>query len=213
MEKLPKGDKVRISAVPECLKKIVEYAMEQRREIYGIVGRTVDSGENVYVPLINIIDNRPLNSQKMGRKWKEYQERRNKRMIKAGLEPIPLVRYHDLRHTHSNLLKYIIQWQVSYNMGHKVVMPDMDNTTTREYWNDRWPERRDIIEYFDTHIKIDWDKALRQPINREGSVLKLNGSGHLVVSSGEKERRREKGKKFIFKEEELEELFLKQDNE
>ena len=94
-----------------------------------------------------------------------------------------------------------------------VVMPDMDNTTTREYWNDRWPERRDIIEYFDTHIKIDWDKALRQPINREGSVLKLNGSGHLVVSSGEKERRREKGKKFIFKEEELEELFLKQDNE
>ena len=92
-------------------------------------------------------------------------------------------------------------------------MPDMDNTTTREYWNDRWPERRDIIEYFDTHIKIDWDKALRQPINREGSVLKLNGSGHLVVSSGEKERRREKGKKFIFKEEELEELFLKQDNE
>ena len=44
-------------------------------------------------------------------------------------------------------------------------------------------------------------------------MLKLNGSGHLVVSSGEKERRREKGKKFIFKEEELEELFLKQDNE
>ena len=39
-------------------------------------------------------------------------------------------------------------------------MPDMDNTTTREYWNDRWPERRDIIEYFDIHIKIDWDKAL-----------------------------------------------------
>lgn len=213
VEKLPKGDKVRISAVPDCLKKIVEYAMEQRREIYGVTGREIDSEENVYVPLINIIDNRPLNSQKMGRKWKEYQERRNKRMIKAGLEPIPLVRYHDLRHTHSNLLKYIIQWQVSYNMGHKVVMPDMDNTTTREYWNDRWPERRDIIEYFDTHIKIDWDKALRQPINREGSVLKLNGSGHLVVSSGEKERRREKGKKFIFKEEELEELFLKQDNE
>ena len=213
VEKLPKGDKVRISAVPDCLKKIVEYAMEQRREIYGVTGREIDSEENVYVPLINIIDNRPLNSQKMGRKWKEYQERRNKRMIKAGLEPIPLVRYHDRRHTHSNLLKYIIQWQVSYNMGHKVVMPDMDNTTTREYWNDRWPERRDIIEYFDTHIKIDWDKALRQPINREGSVLKLNGSGHLVVSSGEKERRREKGKKFIFKEEELEELFLKQDNE
>ena len=34
MEKLPKGDKVRISAVPECLKKIVEYAMEQGINYY-----------------------------------------------------------------------------------------------------------------------------------------------------------------------------------
>lgn len=214
VEKLPKGDRVRVSAVPECLKKIVEYAMEQRREIYGIVGREIDSRENVYVPLINIIDNRPLNSQKMGRKWKEYQERRNKRMVKAGLEPIPLVRYHDLRHTHSNLLKeHVMQWQISYNMGHIVVVPDMDNTTTRVYWNDRQPERGNIINYFDTHIRIDWDKALRQPVNREGSALKVNGSGHLVVSSAEKERRKAKGRKFIFKEEELEELFLKQDNE
>jgi hypothetical protein len=73
--------------------------------------------------------------------------------------------------------------------------------------------KQDNIEYFDTHIKIDWDKALRQPINREGSVLKVNGSGHLVVSAAEKERRKKKGRKFIFKEEELEELFLKQDNE
>lgn len=214
VEKLPKGDRIRVSAVPECLKKIVEYAMEQRQEIYGIVGREIDSGENVYVPLINIIDNRPLNSQKMGRKWKEYQERRNKRMVKAGLEPIPLVRYHDLRHTHSNLLKeHVMQWQISYNMGHIVVVPDMDNTTTRVYWNDRQPERGNIIDYFDSHIKIDWDRALHQPINREGSVLKVNGSGHLVVSSAEKERRKAQGKKFIFKEEELEELFLKQDNE
>lgn len=214
VEKLPKGDKVRVSAVPACLKEIVDYAMEQRREIYGIVGREIDSGEKVYVPLINIIDNRELNSNKMGRKWQEYQRRRNKRMEKAGIEPIPIIRYHDLRHTHGNLLKGNAEaWQISCNMGHLVVEPDMNNTTTRVYWNDRQPCREDIIKYFDSHIKIDWDRALHQPINREGSVLTVNGSGHLIVSSGEKERRKVKGKKFIFTEEELEELFLKQDSD
>ena len=106
-----------------------------------------------------------------------------------------------------------MQWQISYNMGHIVVVPDMDNTTIRVYWNDRQPERGNIIEYFDSHIRIDWDMVLRKPVNREGSVLKVNGSGHRVVSAAEKERRKEKGRKFIFKEEELEELFLKQDNE
>lgn len=212
VEKLPKGDKVRVAAVPGCLKEIVGYAMEQRKELYSLHGKEMDGREHVYLPLVNIIDNRPLNSQKMGRKWNEYQERRNQRMIKAGLEPIPLVRYHDLRHTHGNLLKeHVLQWQISYNMGHVVVVPEMDNTTTRVYWNDRQPNRGGIIEYFDSHIKIDWDKALRNPVNREGSVLKVNGSGQLVVSSAEMERRKAQGKKFIFKEEELEELFLKQE--
>lgn len=211
VEKLPKGDRIRVSAVPECLKKIVGYAMEQRREIYSIVGREIDSGENVYVPLINIIDNRPLNSQKMGRKWNEYQKRRNKRMVAAGIEPIPIIRYHDLRHTHANLLKeHVIQCQISYNMGHVVIAPGMDNTTTRVYWNDRQPNRDSIIDYFDNYIKIDWDKALHEPINGEKSLIKVNGSGHLVISSEEVERQKGNGKKFVFKEEELEKMFLGQ---
>lgn len=71
VEKLPKGDKVRVAAVPECLKKIIAYAMEQRQEVYGIVGREIGSGESVYMPLINIIEGRPLVSQKLSRKWEE----------------------------------------------------------------------------------------------------------------------------------------------
>ncbi len=210
VEKLPKGDKVRVSAVPECLKKIVEYAMEQRKEIYGIIGKEIESNEKVYMPLINIITGRPLSSQKMGRKWKEYQERRNKRMAEAGLEPIPVIRYHDLRHTHSNLLKRdVMQWEISYNMGHVVIASGMDNTTTRVYWNDREPCRKDIIDYFDKNINIDWDKALSKPINGKGSKVTVNGSGHLIVSSEEAEERKKQGRKFIFKEEELEQLFLK----
>ena len=71
VEKLPKGDKVRVAAAPECLKKIIAYAMEQRQEVYGLVGREIGSGESVYMPLINIIEGRPLVSQKLSRKWEE----------------------------------------------------------------------------------------------------------------------------------------------
>ncbi len=95
-------------------------------------------------------------------------------------------------------------------MGHIVIVPDMDNTTTRVYWNDRQPNRDNIIDYFDSHIKIDWDKALHTPINGERSIVRVNNSGHLVVSSEETERRKGQGKKFIFKEEELEKMFLGQ---
>ncbi len=210
VEKLPKGDKVRVAAVPECLKEIVEYALEQRKEVYSIIGKEMESSENLYMPLINIIDSRPLNSQKMGRKWKEYQQRRNKRMEKEGLEPIPEIRYHDLRHTHSNLLKeHVMQWEISYNMGHTVVTPGMDNTTVKVYWNDRQPHRENIIRYFDDNIKIDWGKALHKPINGEGSRVSVNASGHLVVSSEETQERKKQGRKFIYKEEEMEQLFLK----
>lgn len=131
-------------------------------------------------------------------------------MAEAGLEPIPVIRYHDLRHTHSNLLKRdVMQWEISYNMGHVVIASGMDNTTTRVYWNDREPCRKDIIDYFDKNINIDWDKALSKPINGKGSKVTVNGSGHLIVSSEEAEERKKQGRKFIFKEEELEQLFLK----
>ena len=102
---------------------------------------------------------------------------------------------------------------MSYNMGHTVIIPGADNTTIRVYRNDRQPCREKIIQYFDSHIKIEWDKALRLSVNREGGAVRVNGSGHLVVSKAEQERRKAQGKKFIFKEEELEELFLKGDEE
>lgn len=208
VEKLPKGEWIRVSAVPNCLKEIVDYAMEQRKEIYSIIGKEMDSNENLYLPLINIIRGNHLNGQKLSRKWHEYQVRRNKRMEKAGLEPIHMIRYHDLRHTHSNLLKKSVQlWEISYNMGH-VIPGEVSDTTNRVYWNDRQPDRENIINYFDSNIKIDWDKALHKSVNEKGSAVKVNGSGHLIISSKETERRKAQGKKFIYKEEELEELFL-----
>lgn len=199
--KLPKDGTVRIVAKPVPLHEILEYAMEQRMEVLDIVGRKLESTEQVYLPLVNILRNQPLNSQKLGRKWTEYQNRRNKRMVADGLTPIPVVRFHDLRHTFSNLTKAITyEWERSYNMGHRV---KGDNTTNRTYVNDRIVDRDNIFKFFNENIKIDWDKAMRKKLNDEGSRAFVNASGHLVVTDKATEERKQQGKKFIFKEEEI----------
>nr|WP_308626157.1 hypothetical protein [uncultured Eisenbergiella sp.] len=199
--KLPKYDIVRVVAKPEPLKQILDYAMEQRQEILDITGRKLTSEEPVYKPMVNVMKNNKLSSDKFSTKWSQYQERRNKRMEKQGLTPLPTIPYHCLRHTFNNLTKKIcFEWERSYNMGHK---HKGDNTTDRVYNNDRIPSRDNILKYFNEHIKIDWDKAMRRKMNEEGSWAYINGSGHLIVTDEETERRKKQGKKFIFKEEEL----------
>ena len=106
--KFPKSGIVRVAAVPKPLREILDYAMEQRKEVLDIAGRELTASDNVYLPLINIIRNQLLNSQKLTRKWTEYQERRNRRMEEKGLTPIPVIRFHDLRHTFSNLTKPVV---------------------------------------------------------------------------------------------------------
>lgn len=208
--KLPKGNVLRVSAIPNVLKKIFEYALEQRKEIYEITGKKLCSTEKMFIPLYNVLKDNDMNSEKLSRKWNEYQKRRNKRMVKAGLEPIDKIRFHDLRHTHSNLLKITCpSWEISANMGH--VIPD-SNTTQKVYWTDREPYRDDIIKFFDENIKIDWDKALHKKINEKESNIFVNGSGHIVITSEELKRQKASGKKkFIFKEVEIEEMFLPDD--
>lgn len=203
--RFPKKGIVRVIANPKPLQEIISYAMEQRMEILEIVGRELSSKDNVYMPLINIINNRKLNSQKLSRKWHEYQERRNKRMEAQKLEPIPVIRYHDLRHTFSNLTKNICyECERSFNMGHLV---KGDNTTNKVYVNDRHPNRDNILRYFNgDSIKLDWDKALHKKINESGSKAYVNGSGHLAITNKATEERKKQGKKFIFKESELVDL-------
>lgn len=53
-----------------------------------------NNNKNKYAVIINEVVYYP----KLNKKWKEYQTRRNKRMEAAGLEPIPVIRFHDLRH-------------------------------------------------------------------------------------------------------------------
>ncbi|MBD5508859.1 MAG: hypothetical protein HDR05_12650 [Lachnospiraceae bacterium] len=204
--KLPKCERIRIAAIPNSLHNIIDYAMEQREEILNLVNREISSSEQLYLPLINIIKQRELNSAKLGRKWSEYQERRNKRMEKAGLKPIPIIRFHDLRHTHSNLLRIEVpSWERSFNMGHTV--PDAMNTTTdKDYLNDRQPYRQHIINYFDNNIKIDWSKAQRKHVNDKDCLLHVNNSGHLVIKDEHKERVKQLRKRLVLSENEMVEM-------
>lgn len=199
----PKGYKIRVAAIPEPLREIVEYGLEQRKEILDIMGKEITADEQVYLPLINLIKGKALNSEKIPVKWKAYQERRNKRMRKQGLTEIPIIRFHDLRHTESDSMKMVVpQFEISRNMGHDLPK-EIKNVTSSVYWHDSRPCRENVIRFFNENIKIDWDKAMRRKINDEGSRAYINGSGHLVVTNEETERRKQQGKKFIFKEEEL----------
>lgn len=201
--KRPKSNRIRVVAKPNILNEIVAYCMEQRIEI----NNTLISESSLYMPIVNIIENRELVEGKMTRKWMQYQKRRNKRMVEMGLEPIKIVRLHDLRHTHANLLKVDVPtWIISYNMGHVVNSNGIKNTTTGKYWDDRDMYRKPIIEYWDTNIKIDWDKAMNRHINDSDSIAYINGSGQLVIGDGESKRIKYLKKKSKLSEEEYEEL-------
>lgn len=204
----PKGGIIRMIAKPKCLDEIVEYAMEQRSQITNVLGVEMSGYDRLYMPLINVIQQNNYSSQKLSRKWKEYQQRRNKRMIEAGLKPIPEVRYHDLRHTHASLLgEELSVKKISQNMGH--VIPgegQINNTTTKVYIHDRLPDRSSVIDYWDKYIKLDWDKALRVNINSGDNRAHVNGSGHLVIMDEDKKRAMELRSRFVLTEEEEAEL-------
>lgn len=208
--KLPKNEKVRVVAKPQVLKEIIEYCMEQREQICKITGKVFISTDQMYLPLVNIIRGDRVRAEKITRKWALYQERRNKRMRKAGLEPIKIIRLHDLRHTHANLLKMdVVEWQISLNMGHKL----QGSTTSRVYWDDSIPVRKHIIQYFDENIHIDWDKVMRREINMTDSKARLNNNGQLIIGDYEKLRLKSIRRKPILSEAELEELLSSTETE
>lgn len=179
----PKNNIIRMVGKPKVLDEIVTYAMEQRQQLAKLLGVDIVGSDRLYLPLQNMLQQNMYCSQKITRKWNQYQIRRNQRMSKKGLEPIPIIRFHDLRHTHASLLSEsgIPVKEISRNMGH--LIPEegqVTNTTTKVYIHDRLPDRKNIIEYWDKNIHIEWDKALRIDGSYEGWVA-VNGSGHLVV--------------------------------
>ena len=209
-KKLPKWDRIRVVGKPRVLEEIIEYCMEQRKEVNTIIGDDFESTDQLYYPLVNIIRREKVHAEKISRKWELYQVRRNKRLEAKGEKPIQILTLHELRHSHSNLLKYEIpEWQISLNMGHKL----KGNTTSEVYWNDRRPNRDNIIRFFDSNIKIDWDKVLRRKINMEDSQVRIMKNGQLIIGEHVKTRLRELKGRAVLTEEELAELMALENEE
>lgn len=172
-EKLPKNEKVRYAAVPQVLKDIINFETEQRKKILGI--DEIQGEDYVFRPVNCLMEDRLPRACKINKKCNEYESRRNKRLKAQGMEGIESIRVHDLRHTHSNLLKSSVPfYMISYNMGHSLHY----NTTTNIYFNDKGHERGEILSFFDNEIKPDWGRC-KKPLGR-GDFHK-NGSGHYIV--------------------------------
>lgn len=206
INKLPKGNKIRCVAIPDCLKKIFEYAMEQRFEYLNMVNKNLDKDDQMYLPLINMLLDNKLQYYKLLKKWNNYQTRRNKRMIEAGLEPIERIPMHNLRHTHANLAKIEVPaWEISRNMGHS--LPNIDKTTTNQvYWHDREPYRKNLIAFFDNNIKIEWDKALKSSIADKDNYLYVDKNGHIITNDLHEQKIRLIKRKRIKTEEDIKTL-------
>lgn len=212
----PKNGIIRMAGKANVLNDIVEYAMEQRQQVANTMGYKIKNDDRLYLPLINVISNSEYSVEKITRKWREYQGRRNKRMIEAGLEPIPVIRFHDLRHTCATLLNEggVPVMEISKHLGHVIAGEgQINNTTTKVYIHDRKPVRDNVIQYWDSHINIDWEKSMRVNLNDENNRAHINGSGHLVIQNEDKKRIMQLRKRFVLTEEEMAELLFSEEAE
>lgn len=156
LKKVPKGGKddgktreekkQRYAALPDALATLLKYVKQQQEEY---LRRKVKPDDYVYMTKINLVNDYLPHPGKISRRFAEFQTRMNKVRKKAGLEPIPSVRLHDLRHTFISLCLNggVNQFQVSANCGHN--FRDRGSTTTvSTYWHDD-NNRADIVEFMD----------------------------------------------------------------
>ena len=159
LEKVPKGGKddgnsreerkQRYAALPDSLAILLGYIKDQQA-VY--LRRKVTPEDYIYMTKVNLVNGYLPHPGKLSRKFSEFQNRMNKVREKAGLEPIPQVRLHDLRHTFISLCLNggVNQFQVSANCGH-TFSGKGNSITVSVYWHDD-NNREDIITFIDKMI-------------------------------------------------------------
>ena len=159
LEKVPKGGKddgnsreerkQRYAALPDSLAILLGYIKDQQA-VY--LRREVTPEDYIYMTKVNLVNGYLPHPGKLSRKFSEFQNRMNKVREKAGLEPIPQVRLHDLRHTFISLCLNggVNQFQVSANCGH-TFSGKGNSITVSVYWHDD-NNREDIITFIDKMI-------------------------------------------------------------
>lgn len=152
IEKLPKNDKTRSTCICDVLEKFMRLALEQQGE--WLQGKKLKCSEYVYLTKTNVVNDYLPHPGKVSRRFKELQTRINKRLEKAGKEPLPSIRLHDLRHTFISVLLNsgkVNPFQVYGCAGHVIE----DNTSTKTYWHDQG-NRQEIIEFWNDNIIVDF---------------------------------------------------------
>lgn len=152
IEKLPKGNKTRVSCICDVLEKFFELAYEQQEE--WSQGRQLKCSEYVYLTKTNIVNDYLPQPGKVSRRFRELQVRINKRLMKANEQTLPKIRIHDLRHTFISILLNsgkVNPFQVYGCAGHKIG----DNTSTSVYWHDQG-DRQEIIDFWNENLKVDF---------------------------------------------------------
>lgn len=152
IEKLPKGDKTRSTCICDVLERFIQLALEQQTD--WLQGHTLKCSEYVYLTKTNIVNDYLPHPGKVSRRFKELQTRINKRLKKAGQEPLPSIRLHDLRHSFISVLLNsgkVNPFQIYGCAGHVIE----DNTSTKVYWHDQG-DRQEIIDFWNENIVVDF---------------------------------------------------------
>lgn len=136
----------RYSALPDTLATLLKEVKKQQT-IYR--GHEPLDDDYVYVTKMNMVRGDLPRPGKVSKRFVELQKRCNKVREIQELEPLPIIRLHDLRHTFISLCLNggVNQFQVSANCGHTYADNHL-NTTIKVYWHDN-EDRSDIIQFID----------------------------------------------------------------
>ncbi|NBH71105.1 hypothetical protein D3Z51_03490 [Clostridiaceae bacterium] len=152
IEKLPKGEKARVTCICNVLEKFIRLAYVQQEE--WTQGKKIFCGDYVYLTKTNLVNDYLPHPGKVSRRFKELQTRINKRLEKTGEKPLPSIRLHDLRHSFISILLNsgeVNPFQVYGCAGHVIE----DNTSTKTYWHDQG-SRQEILDFLNKNIKVDF---------------------------------------------------------
>lgn len=134
----------RYAALPDALAFLLQKVKEQQTEIMGEPPRPEDY---VYRTKMNMVRGDLPRPGKVSKRFKELLVRCNKVRAINNLEPLPLIRMHDLRHTFISLCinANLNPLKVSANCGHATKEKN-ESTTTKVYWHDD-KDRTEILEF------------------------------------------------------------------
>jgi integrase len=140
----------RYAALPNILAALLQKVKEQQT---ALLDSEPSPEDYVYRTKMNMVRGELPRPGKVSKRFVELQERCNKVRKIQGLEALPIIRLHDLRHTFISLCINggVNHLQVSSNCGHRNEDRHL-STTIKVYWHDD-QDRTEIREFINNTFK------------------------------------------------------------